>query len=605
MRVRFSIGRSFDSCLRAALGGPVDAEAAGASAPFSIFGGPSVVGGVRQDQRDDEEVELSFLQPSERPDMLGRLAHYEVIEVLGQGGFGVVLRAFDETLRRVVAIKVLRPSLAVTSPARKRFLREARAAASVRHENVVTIYAVQEAPIPYLVMECIEGHSLQEQLDQTGPLELKDVLQIGQQIASGLAAAHAKEFVHRDIKPANVMLEGGTGQVKITDFGLARTADDANVTQSGVIIGTPLYMSPEQALGGTIDQRSDLFSLGSVLYAACSGRAPFRAPSTLAVLKRLTEDTPRPIREIIPEVPEWFCAIVAKLQAKNPADRYATAIEVADLLARCLSDLKQHGALQSPSEPRKQPGRGMSWNKRKAVWGVGGVLLLGMSGVLLPLLAASRGPRPDDETLARKIAALGGAPFKPGQDAILVPKPNQNLLPDRWYDLLGVIPASGAWTKTSDGLFQFPVIENRVIEVPVEISGDYQLSSSFTRKSGARSVNYYFPVSERVGVLRLDREHVDTLLDGGESGPASLVQTAALPLETGRRYEVAIKVAVRGDNATLEVKLDGKPRLEWTGPRASLAGGTSSGRFALGSRDGDTVFHSLRLRLEGGQARLK
>ena len=115
------------------------------------------------------------------------------------------------------------------------------------------------------------------------------------------------------------MLEDGSGRVKITDFGLARTVDDANLTQSGFIIGTPMYMAPEQALARTVDQRSDLFSLGSVLYVACSGRPPFRAPTTLAVLKRLTEDTPRPIREIIPETPEWLCAIIAKLHAKNPA----------------------------------------------------------------------------------------------------------------------------------------------------------------------------------------------------------------------------------------------------------------------------------------------
>ena len=203
---------------------------------------------------DGETPALDFLQPSTKPGSLGRLGHYEVLEVLGQGGFGIVLKAFDEKLHRVVAIKVMAPHLAATSPARKRFLREARAAAAVRHENVVAIHAVEEQPIPYLVMEYIAGQTLQQKLDRNGPLDVTEVLRIGQQIASGLAAAHAQGLIHRDIKPANILLENGVEQrVKITDFGLARAADDASLTQSGVIAGTPLYMAPEQAQGEAID----------------------------------------------------------------------------------------------------------------------------------------------------------------------------------------------------------------------------------------------------------------------------------------------------------------------------------------------------------------
>ena len=141
--------------------------------------------------------------------MLGRLGHYEVMKVLGHGGFGVVLKVFDEKLRRVVAIKVLKPSLALTSPPRKRFLRKARAAAAVCHESVLTIFAVEDTPTPYLVMEYVAGQSLQQKLDDTGPLELADVLDIGCQLARGLAAAHATGLIHRDIKPSNIMLEDG------------------------------------------------------------------------------------------------------------------------------------------------------------------------------------------------------------------------------------------------------------------------------------------------------------------------------------------------------------------------------------------------------------
>src|SRR5688500_7224451 len=224
---------------------------------------------------------------------------------------GVVLRAFDEKLHRVVAIKVLAAALATSATARKRFTREARAAAAVSHDHIVTIHAVEEAgPLPYLVMQYVAGLSLQQRLDRDGPLELDEILRIGMQTASGLAAAHAQGLVHRDIKPSNILLENGVERVKVADFGLARAATEANLTQSGVVAGTPQYMSPEQAEGKAIDQRTDLFSLGSVLYALCTGRAPFRASGTMAVLKRVCEETPSPIRQTNPDIPDWLIGLI-------------------------------------------------------------------------------------------------------------------------------------------------------------------------------------------------------------------------------------------------------------------------------------------------------
>ena len=309
---------------------------------------------------DDEG--LTFLAPPTRPDALGRLGHYEVLQVLGRGGFGIVFRAFDEMLQRVVALKVMAPQLAATSPARKRFLREARSSAQVRHENVVQVYEVAEQPLPYLAMEFIPGETLQQKLDRVGPLDVPETLRIGRQIAEGLAAAHATDLIHRDIKPGNVLLEGGQHKVKITDFGLARAADDASISQSGIIAGTPMYMAPEQAQGQTLDQRADLFSLGSVLYQMASGRPPFRANGTVAVLKRVAEDNPRPIREIIPETPPWLCDIIAKLHAKNPDDRYQSAREVADVLADCEAQLKANARLKDYSRiPRSTPPRSGRW----------------------------------------------------------------------------------------------------------------------------------------------------------------------------------------------------------------------------------------------------
>jgi eukaryotic-like serine/threonine-protein kinase len=225
-------------------------------------------------ERAEPDDSLDFLEPPSRPDSLGRIGHYEILEVLGRGGFGIVLRAFDDRLQRVVAIKVLAPQLAITSPARKRFLREARSAAKVRHENVVQVYAVEEQPLPYLVMEFIPGETLQLRLDRTGPLETVEVVRIGRQIAEGLAAAHSMGLIHRDIKPGNILIEAGPHLcVKITDFGLARAADDASMTQSGTIAGTPMFMAPEQASGETIDHRADLSSLCSVLYNDVFGPA--------------------------------------------------------------------------------------------------------------------------------------------------------------------------------------------------------------------------------------------------------------------------------------------------------------------------------------------
>jgi serine/threonine protein kinase len=296
-----------------------------------------------------EESALECLQPSTRPDSLGRLGHYEVLQVLGRGGFGIVFRAFDEMLQRVVALKVMAPQLAATSPARKRFLREARSSAQVRHENVVQVYEVAEQPLPYLAMEFIPGETLQQKLDRVGPLSVPETLRIGRQIAEGLAAAHATDLIHRDIKPGNVLLEGGQQKVKITDFGLARAADDASISQSGIISGTPMYMAPEQAQGRMLDQRADLFSLGSVLYQIVAGRPPFRASTAVAVLKCVAENQPRAIREIIPETPQWLCDIIAKLHAKNPDERYQSAREVADVLADCEAQLKATAKLKDYS----------------------------------------------------------------------------------------------------------------------------------------------------------------------------------------------------------------------------------------------------------------
>ena len=266
--------------------------------------------------------------------------------------------------------------------AKQRFLREARAAAAVCHEHVVTIHAVDEVGgQPFIVMQLVTGHSLQEKLDRSGPLKLPEILRIGMEIALGLAAAHAQGLVHRDIKPGNILLENGSERVKITDFGLARAVDDASLTDSGTIAGTPNYMSPEQALGEPIERTTDLFSLGSVLYVMCTGVPPFRAESTVAVLRKVSDEAPPPIRELNPDVPEWLIAIISRLMAKAPAERIQSAAEVAEILAAHLAELKQ------PARPAPIPAAAPPFARPKSIRRIGALAsVLGLAAAVIAIL---------------------------------------------------------------------------------------------------------------------------------------------------------------------------------------------------------------------------
>jgi len=311
--------------------------------PGGLSALPAVWGGVSPDDCSQDRVTrlLDRLAPGRLENSLGRLAHFEVMGVLGRGAFGVVLKAFDTPLRRYVAIKVLNPDLPPDCPSRRRFVREARTAAAVRHPHIVGIHGVGENPYPYLVMEFVPGRTLQDMLDESGPLPIHDVLRYGHQMATGLAAAHAKGVIHRDVKPANILVEHqGERRARITDFGLARAVDDTSLTQSGIILGTPLYMSPEQVRGDALDQRVDLFSLGSVLYALCSGHPPFAAPTAAAVLKRVADEPAAPLHSHRADVPDALARLISDLHQKWPADRPQTAREVADRLARCRMDLR-------------------------------------------------------------------------------------------------------------------------------------------------------------------------------------------------------------------------------------------------------------------------
>jgi hypothetical protein len=250
---------------------------------------------------------------------------------------GSVFQAEDVHLQRQVALKVMRPEAASQPGARERFLREARAAAALEHDHIVTIYRVgEERGVPYLAMQWLKGMSLEERLQRPGALSISQVLRLGQQIARGLHAAHERGLIHRDIKPANLWIEPEHGgRVRILDFGLARAvADEVHLTQSGTIMGTPLYMAPEQGRGGKVEARSDLFSLGVVLYRMSTGKLPFQGESAMAILTALALDTPASPRQVNAAVPAELDELVMQLLAKDPARRPRSAREVAESLQR-------------------------------------------------------------------------------------------------------------------------------------------------------------------------------------------------------------------------------------------------------------------------------
>ncbi|HEV3235521.1 MAG TPA: serine/threonine-protein kinase [Gemmataceae bacterium] len=322
----------------------------------------------------------SFLKPPQLKGALGRLDNFEVIQLIGQGGMGLVFKALDLSLNRHVALKVLAPDLARDPVSRERFAREAKAAAAIHHKNVVTIHSVHEGTgLPYIVMEFVDGGSLQEYLDTLRPLNWQTIVRIGTEVASGLAAAHELGLIHRDIKPSNILLQAeasddGLGLSKITDFGVARFIDESRLTVNGIVPGTPMYMSPEQALCEPVDERSDQFSLGSVLYALCTGREPFAPGNPIAVLRQVCEASPPSIRELNPDIPIWLEQIIERLHAKRPADRFATAKEVAELLTY---------NLQHPDDPRSFPlvrKIKQRWTRRRFLVGaaLAAVLLIGV-----------------------------------------------------------------------------------------------------------------------------------------------------------------------------------------------------------------------------------
>ena len=252
---------------------------------------------------------------------------------------GVVWKAHEPALDRQVAIKLLAPDLAASDSARRRFLQESRAAARVVDDRVVTVHAVdQQDDRPYLVMSYIPGQSLEQLLRTSGLLDTDTAVSIARDVALGLGAAHRAGVVHRDIKPGNILIEQETGRAQLVDFGLARAADDASLTRTGFIAGTPEYMSPEQIAGSNVDHRTDLYSLGTVLFRMVTGKAPFAGEAMISVVHKIVhEESPR-LKDDQPHVPAWLDEVVRKLMTKDSTARFQSADELLRALERCGRD---------------------------------------------------------------------------------------------------------------------------------------------------------------------------------------------------------------------------------------------------------------------------
>lgn len=313
-----------------------------------------VVSAVKKPRKED----YSYLAPPQAPCEIGRLGRYRILKVLGSGGMGTVFEAEDPYLRRRVAIKAMKPSTAAKEAHRQRFVREAQAVASIVHDHIVTVYQVDEDNgIPYMAMQLLQGETLDDRLRREGGwLPLREVLRIGRELAEGLDAAHARGLVHRDIKPGNILLEKPRDRVKIVDFGLARAADgeDARLTLTGVVMGTPAYMAPEQANGQAVDHRGDLFSLGSVLYQLCTGQLAFRGTDTMSVLMALATQDPEPPRRVDPTIPPAFSDLIVQLLSKDPDLRPKSAravVEAIEAIERVLEQWQSVAVPKPPSQP--------------------------------------------------------------------------------------------------------------------------------------------------------------------------------------------------------------------------------------------------------------
>jgi predicted Ser/Thr protein kinase len=359
-----------------------------------------------------------------KPDdpLIGReIAHCRLSRKLGAGGMGAVYLAHHSGLNKPVAIKVLAASLTQKTDFVSRFLREARLAARLEHPNVVQVFDVgEDQGTHYISMQYVEGRSVDAILKASKKLALADALGIAKRVAVALGAAHRLGIVHRDIKPANILISK-EGVVKVGDFGLAKDEDaNRSISETGQILGTPYYMSPEQGQGEKVDARSDLYSLGATLYHMLSGRRPHEAPTPLAIVVKVIHEIPAPLRSIDPSIPEEVSSLVARLLAKKPDERIASAEE----LVRAID------AIKSGSPPSRIQRRPLASNRRAAIIAlpIAGILMVGIVVGLVLGRKEEPPPAPPPPRPAPVAAKPVRPPEPPAKPPPAKPDPRESML---------------------------------------------------------------------------------------------------------------------------------------------------------------------------------
>ena len=417
--------------------------------------------------------------PKPQPDLTGRtLGDFHILRKIGAGGMGQVYLARQTSLNRDVALKLLRGELNANPTALKRFEAEAHAVAKLNHPNIVQVYEIGEADgLRYMALEYVDGRNLRDYLARKGPPDVPVTLSVLRQVALALQKAHEQGIVHRDIKPENILVTRKV-EVKVTDFGLSRfftgEAPATNLTQSGVTLGTPLYMSPEQVQGHAVDNRSDIYSFGVTCYHLLAGEPPFRGASAFEVALKHVQEHPRPLADLRPDLPDDMCAMVHKMMAKNPDDRYQSAKDILRDLVKVRDGMTVVNATLASEAPAKRPAPENSPSD---------ALSLSESEAPAPAARPVRWGRWALVGLGCLVAALGGAFFNvglnpppdPTSHALPAPAPGlpevrspDRIVTTRERELLAVLntedPTPDAATKASIELGLLSVKEHRLVE---------------------------------------------------------------------------------------------------------------------------------------------
>lgn len=532
-----------------------------------------------------------------------RLGPYRILGRIGRGGMGDVYRGYDESLDRMVAVKVLPAELSRDGCYVERFKAEAAAAAQVTHPNVVPVYFTgEDAGQHFFVMQYIAGESLSSRLSRPPQLSLEESVDLLLECLAGLEAAHVQGLIHRDVKPGNILLDSQSGRAVLVDFGLVRRmGSGARLTSTGAVMGTVDYIAPEQALGVKLDARADIYALGVVAFQMLSGRLPYEADTPTGVLYQHAHEEPLALAQVAPHVPSPLCRIVARMMAREPENRYRTCGEVtADLRAFC------EGRMPSDDREEILIGGGCSHEAptrpfprvlagRRFRWTTLAVLVVGIATAAVGA-GAFRGfwhrPSIGDNTAVSVDGEL---------------QPNLlELPPGEWIEILQSVKPQrdvvmGIWAVDERGLHATLAQGGRIM-LPAAPGDDYSLEVEFTRSAGEGSVALILPVGDRACELTL---HGWNGIDGLEliGGLRANENATTRPsgFEGFQRHRVRVDVRLRGSEASIDVLLDGKPHLRWQGEASELSNYfhwqlPDTSRLGLGVWDSEVTFHTARIR---------